>query len=129
MSNWVKGTNFPDHFVNEEDPTVQVVVVGDPLDDPDGVVAYSLPKDYTILDQLYDSEADNSLVSPVLRREAVRAVRILGEHLARKVVIIDNTQNPPRILQIPDEDAGLLLPDPPFQPLKPSPFNLRELYE
>lgn len=129
MKNWVKGTNFPDHFVNKEDPTVQVVVVGDPLDDPLEVRVYTLPRDYTMLDQLYDEEANNSLMSSSLQREVEGAVRIAGEHTARMAVLIDNTENPPRMLQIPEEGGGLALPNPPFAPLKLSPFSLKELYE
>ncbi len=129
MKDWVKGTNFPDHFVNRQDPTLQVVVVGDVLDDPERVTAYSLPIDYTMLDQLYDEEANNSLVSPILKREARRAVRIVGEYFARKIVVIDNTQSPPLMLQIPEEDGNLRLPNPPFRALKPSPITVKELYE
>ena len=129
MNNWVKGTNFPDHFVNSSDPTIQVVLVGDYIEEPEEVMVYALPKDYTMLDQLYDQEANNTFVSPMLKMEAERAAQAVGETLARQIVVIDNTQSPPRMLQIPKEDGGFPLPNPPFHPLERSSVTPKELYE
>ena len=98
---WVAGTNFGDHYVDASFPTNQVVARA-------GVV-YALPEDYTMLDQLFDGEADTSLL-PEATSQAVRlAITMIGEPLARCVAVIDNTVIPPELKQIPLEDGSLKL--------------------
>ncbi len=120
MNNWVKGTNFDNHFVGSADPTDQVVVRGGQV--------FSLPKDYTMLDQLFDQEAYIDLIPKEVIGNIRVSISLIGEHIARDTVIIDNTVSPPEIRQVPLMDGTLSLSSSLAKGLSPSQHSMEEVY-
>jgi hypothetical protein len=120
MSNWIKGTNFHDHYVALSDPTDQVVIRGNKI--------FALPEDYTMLDQLFDQEAFLDLISEEVM-EGIRASMVrVGERTARDILLIDNTVYPPELRQVPLEDGSLGLSEAFAKQLVISSHGLEEIY-
>lgn len=120
MNNWVAGTNFEKHFVGYEDPTDQVVIRGEQV--------YALPRDYTMLDQLFDEEAVLTLIPEEIMRRVRTSLTYIGESAARKVVIIDNTVEPPALKQVPLDDGNLTLSRSVAEGLSLSKHSMEEIH-